>query len=262
MSSQSILPVLTTVIVGVILVAALVGYSVFTMSSNLSSLSSQNSGLNQQLSSVNLRDSNLEQQVSSQNQQASVQNQQLTTQEEQVSSLEQQLSTVDQQISSVGQQASGLSQQVSTVEQNTMQVVTVSNTIMMVTATTSTVSVTVTSITAVPQGTLVMVTSSYDSANSTFTFKIQDTQNYTVHAQLSATVGVGHCGANGNFQAYYLSPIYTFLPLQTTTVNFPTALISSNTTCGSSLNVGQIILDFVTGNNTVVSPQYTFYYNP
>jgi hypothetical protein len=166
------------------------------------------------------------------------------------------------QIGSLDQQVSTLNQQVSILQQKTVQVVTVSNTIVTVETTTSVETSTVTSVSAVPEGTLVIEADSYNSSAKTFTFQVQDTQDYTVYAQLSAVVGIGTFGGCGTpNQEYFISPVYTFQPLQVTAVTFNTALITSPT-CGSSLNDGQITLSFMAGNNLVVSPSYTFYYNP
>lgn len=173
-----------------------------------------------------------------------------------------QIASLDQQESSLNQQVSNLNQQVSILQQKTVQVVTVSNTIVTVETTTSVETLTVTSVSAVPEGTLVIGADSYNSSAKTFTFQVQDTQDYTVYAQLSAVVGIGTFGGCGTpNQEYFISPVYTFQPLQVTAVTFNTALITSPT-CGSSLNDGQITLSFMAGNNLVVSPSYTFYYTP
>ena len=225
---------MATVIVGIVILAGLVGYTFYTNSSSLSSLSDQNANLRQQLSGVSQQESTLGQQVSNFNQQES----------------------------SLSQQVSSLNQQVSILQQKTVQVVTVSNTIVTVETTTSVETSTVTSVSAVPEGTLVIEVDSYNDSAKTFTFQVQDTQNYTVYAQLSAIVGIGTFGGCGTpNQSYFISPVYTFQPRQTTVATFNTALITS-ATCGSSLNYGQVVLNFVAGNNLVVSPSYTFYYNP
>ena len=113
----------------------------------------------------------------------------------------------------------------------------------------------------VPLSTLVIVNDSYNAKARTFNFVVQNTQSDTVYAQLSAQIGVGGCGDNGNHQAYYVSPIYTFTRPKTITVPFNTTLIPSTTTCGSNLILGQVSLDFVAGGSVMVSPTYTFYYS-
>jgi prefoldin subunit 5 len=116
-SSQSGVRVIATIIVAAIVVVGLVGYSYYTTSSSLASLSEQNSNLSQQLSSLDQQASNLNQQVSSGNQQISSLNQQVSSQNQQISGLNQQVSTGNQQISSLSQQVSTLSQQESSLSQ-------------------------------------------------------------------------------------------------------------------------------------------------
>jgi hypothetical protein len=213
LSASSNRQAVIVVLVGLIIVAGVVGFGYYTTSSRLSSLSDQNTNLGQQLSNLNQQDSSLNQQVSS-------------------------------------------------LEQRTISTVTLTNTIVTVETTTSVTTTTKTSISAVPLSTLVVVNDTYNAAAKTFYFVVQDAQNYTVFAQLNAQIGISGCGDNGNTQSYFVSPVYTFYPLKTTTVDFNTTLISSATTCGSSLIPGQVNLNFVIGNGLVASQSYTVFYNP
>jgi len=61
MSSQSNLPVLATLVVGIIIVVAFVGYAFYSDNANLTSLSQQNSALGQQVAGLNQQVSVLEQ---------------------------------------------------------------------------------------------------------------------------------------------------------------------------------------------------------
>jgi hypothetical protein len=205
--------VVIAVLVGMIVVAGILGFGYYTTSLSLSSLSEQNANLGQQLSNLN-------------------------------------------------QQDSSLNQQVSALEQRTLTTVTLTTTEVTVETTTSVTTTTKTSISAVPLSTLVVVNDTYDAAAKTFYFVVQDTQNYTVYAQLSAQIGISGCGDNGNIQSVFVSPVFTFSPLKTTTVAFNTTLISSATTCGSSLIPGQVNLNFVIGNGLAASESYTVFYNP
>jgi hypothetical protein len=250
MSSQGNRPLLATVIVGVIVIAALVSSFVLT-SSNLSSLSRQNTDLSQQLSNVNQQDTALNQEFAGQSQQISSQNQEL-------SSLGQQVSNLNQQVSGLGQQDSSLSQQVSTLEQRTLTVVTMTNTVVTLETTTSTVTTTQTSVTAVPEATLVVTGDSYNGTSQTFTFQVQNTQNFTIYAQLHAVVDFGSSGAcfPSDKTAFFISQVYTWLPNQTIPVAFNITLISY--TCGSGPGQGQFSAEFMTANNAQVSPVYDF----
>jgi hypothetical protein len=251
-SSTGTLTVIVTVLVGVIIVLGLVGYSYYATSSSLSSLSEQNSNLGQQLSNLNQQDSNLNQQVSNQNQQ--------------VSSLNQQIANGNQLISS-------LSQQVSTLEQNTLTTVTLTNTLVNVEITTSVVTTTQTSLVtttqtsrvtttqtsigAVPQATLVITGDSYDNTTHTFTFQVQNTQNYTVYAQLSASLwGQTSFGCNGQ-AGTFISQVYTFKPSAVTTTQLSLSLGTYVGFCGGN-PLSSIEANFVIPQSTAVSPTYTF----
>jgi uncharacterized membrane protein YdfJ with MMPL/SSD domain len=224
---------MATVIVGIVVIAGLVGYTFYTNSSSLSSLSDQNGNLKQQLSGVSQQASNLGQQVSN----------------------------LNQQESSMNQQVSNLNQQVSILQQKTIQVVTVVDTVELVETTTSATTSTVTSVSAVPEGTLVIVSDSYNNTTKTFTFQVQDTQNFTVYAQLHTLLDLGSSGQcwPSDSAEFFISPLYTWSPRQTISVTFNTALLSSGI-CSSGPGQGQFNAEFLTANNVQVSPTYDFQY--
>lgn len=172
-------------------------------------------------------------------------------------SLKQQLSAVSQQGSALGQQVSSLDQEVSALQQRTVQVVTVSNTIVTVETTTSVTTSTVTSVTAVPEGTLVVVGDTYDNATHTFQFTVQNTQNLTVYAQLSATFWGTDC-TYYNSQGSYLSQVYTFKPTSNTNTSLNLSLGSyqSNEFCGQT-PVVYLTMSYVVTSMSV-SQTYTF----
>ena len=137
---------------------------------------------------------------------------------------------------------------------------TVQNTIETEVMVTSTTTFTVTSVTEVPTSTLIIVNDTYNPASLTFHFMVQNTQNFTVYAQISAQEGLSYCGAGGNYLAFFLSPVYSLASRSITTVPFNTTLVTpySPTSCGS-VAIGQFSVNFVAGNNMIVSPTYYFY---
>jgi hypothetical protein len=175
-----------------------------------------------------------------------------------LASLSSQNSSLNGQVANLGGQIQGLNQQVASLQQKTVQVVTVQNTIETVETTTWTTTFTVTSVTAVPQSTLVITADHYSAANKTYYFQVQDTQNFVVYAQISASV-TGDCGCAYNFMGFYISQIYQLMPLATSTLSYNLTLTSYN-----GGNMGQkpvdITLTLQTANNVAVSPTYTFQY--
>ena len=171
-----------TVVLGVLIVG-LVLYSAYGIDvPGLSSLSTQNAALSGQVGN----------------------------QDNQLLALDQQLSTQAQQLTSLNGQISSLNQQVSTLEQKTLSVVTMTNTLitfetttslltttqtsLVTTTVTSQVTTTQTSISAVPQSALIITGNSYNNVTHTFTFQVQNTQNYIVYAQLEReSMGAGEC---------------------------------------------------------------------
>lgn len=226
MSSQSNASVMATVIVGIIIVAGLVGYTFYTNSSSLSSLSGQNANLKQQLSGVS-----------------------------------QQESTLGQQVSNLNQQVSTLNQQVSVLQQKTIQVVTVSNTVEVIETTTSTTTSTVTSVTAVPESALVVVVDTYNNSTHVFTFQVQNNQNYTIYAQISATLFGGFVGGNcqSTVVGSFISQIYTFNPRTTTQTSMNLALGSYTGCANPSTNVvNSLTMSLIIPPSTSASPAYNF----
>lgn len=110
----------------------------------------------------------------------------------------------------------------------------------------------------VPLSTLVIVGNSYDNASNTFEFIVQNTQNFTVYAQLSATLWGTNC-IYYNSQGTYLSPVYTFKPLAntTTTLNLALGAYQSNQFCGHT-PVVDLTMSYVVAPSTAVSQTYTF----
>ena len=246
MSSRDLSSVIASIIVGALIVAA-VGATYYLTSSQVSSLSAQNTNLEGQVGSLGDQLSGLNQQVASQNQQMSSQNQQL-------GSLNQQVSNLNQQLSDANDQISGLSQQIST---QTVTVVTETDSVNNIVTTTYVTTTTLTSITEVPMSTLVVLSDTYNNATKTFTFQVQNTENYTVHAQLSASLwGQTSFGCNGQIGSY-ISQVYTFGPNSETTTVLNLTLGQYVGFCGANPTTS-LQMTYVIPQSTSVSPTYSF----
>jgi hypothetical protein len=221
-SSQSNVRVIASVIVTTIIVVGFVGYGYYATSSSLASISRQNTSLSQQLSGVNAQASNL-----------------------------------NQQVSNINQEISNLNQQVSALEQKTLMEVTMTDTVVTVETTTSLVTTTQTSISAVPQSALIIVADSYDNNTYTFTFQVENTQNYTIFAQINSQLS-GDCGCGISGMGFFISQVYQLNPNSMTPVNYNLTLTSLNGNLNQSPSL--ITVDMLTGSGVVVSPTYTFQY--
>lgn len=220
---------IATLVVVLVILAAISSYAFYSDKNDLTALSQQNSALSQQIAYQN-------QQVSNQNQQ---------------------ISNLNQQVANGNQQISSLSQQVSILEQRTLTVVTMTNTVIYVETTTSLITTTQTSISMVPQSTLVVISDSYVNATKTFTFQVQNTQSYTVYAQLTASLwGQTNLGCNGQVGTF-VSQVYTFAPGAVTTTQLSLPLGSYSGFCGWQ-PLSSIQMNFVIPQSTPVSPTYTF----
>lgn len=245
-------------LVAAIIVVAVVSYGYVRTSSSLSALSQQNTSLSQQVIGLNQQLSNLYQQNANLNQQVSAVSQQESALASQNSNLGIQVAGLNQQLSGLNQQVSNLNQQVSTLEQQTMTVVTETNTIVSVQTTKVSITSTVTSISAVPQSALVVIGDSYDTTNHIFSFQVQNTQNYTIYAQLSASLWGGGGGIFCNGQAgSFISQVYTFTPKSITTTTLDLTLGQWAGYCGGN-PVSSTNVNYVIPQSTAVSPTYTF----
>ena len=180
---------------------------------------------------------------------------QLSSADQQVVSYSQQVVTLGQLLTADGQALSNLQQQVSQLEQQTLSIVTETNTIVSVTTVTSTV--TQTSISEVPESTLIVIQDSYSNASKTFTFEVQNTQNYTVYAQISASLW-GQSGTFCNGQAgTYISQVYTFSPNSVTSTVLNLTLGQYVGYCGGN-PVTSLDMSYIIPQSSSVSPTYTF----
>ena len=111
------------------------------------------------------------------------------------------------------------------------------------------------------RSTLILLNATYAPTNATYYLKVQNTENYTVSAQLSALIGAGVCPGNETAQASFLSSDYALAPRATVEVSLYVGSVSSDTVCGTVVTPGQVNLQFIMNNGTAVSPSYTFYFN-
>ena len=241
---------LIAIIAVAIIVVSGFAFAYYDTSNEFNSLSSQNANLSQQAANLSQQNANLNQQVAGLSQENTNLNQQL-------SSVSQQNSNLNQQVAGLNQQLNGLNQAVSTLEQRTLQVVTVTSAVVTVETTTSISTTTQTSITQVPESTLVVLSSTYSNTTKTFTFQVQNTQNYTVYAQLSASLwGQTSFGCNGQIGSY-ISQVYTFVPSSTTKTVLNLTLGQYVGFCGSN-PVTSLQMNYVIPQSTAVSPTYSF----
>lgn len=159
------------------------------------------------------------------------QQQQLSYQKEQVSGLSQQNSNLARQLNALSQQNANLSQQLNYL--NCCQ-----------------------------SFALVIVSDTYGNATKTFTFEVRNNQNFTLYAQLSASLwgqGSLYCSPPGEpgQAGSYISQVYTFPPKITTTTTLD--LIYGNYVgfCGGN-PVTSLQMSFFIPPSTAVSPTYSF----
>ncbi|MGD0396508.1 MAG: hypothetical protein ABSB26_06320 [Nitrososphaerales archaeon] len=244
--------IIATIAVGAIIIGA-VAYGIYSTNSCFSAQSEQNTSLKGQIAGINLQISSVNQQIVSIEQQMSA----LSTLSEQNSNLESQVSGLSQQLVGLNQQLTTLEQQVSVLEQRTLTVVTVSNTVIYIQTTSVTSTSTVTSISIVPQSTLVIIADTFNSTAETFTFQVQNSQSYTVYAQLSASLwGYQSFGCFGQAGSY-VSQVYTFAPNSVTTTKMDLTLGQWAGFCGQN-PISSADVTFIIPQSTAVSPTYTF----
>jgi hypothetical protein len=172
--------------------------------------------------------------------------QQKSAYDTQISALQGQISTIQTQLASAEQQESADSSAISSLQSSVTSIQTQLPTI-----------------SRVPQATLVITNDVYNSENATFTFTVKNTQNYTVYAQLSATVEDDSTRCP-SFDVYiYTSQIYNFTPRETISVPLNLTLSSESVAAGSYSNpacssVNEAIVQFILPQSTAISPTYDF----
>jgi hypothetical protein len=176
--------------------------------------------------------------------------QQKSAYDTQISALQAQISIIQAQLASAEQQESADSSAISSLQSSVTSIQTQLPTI-----------------SQVPQATLVITNDVYNSENATFTLTVKNTQNYTVYAQLSATVEDDSTTCP-NFDVYiYTSQIYNFTPRETISVPLNLTLSSESVAAGSYSNpacssVNEAIVKFILPQSTAISSTYDFTISP
>jgi hypothetical protein len=109
----------------------------------------------------------------------------------------------------------------------------------------------------VPLSTLVVTGSSYNNVTAVFSFHVQDTQTFTVYAQLSASFYGPTCEFYAG-EGSYTSQVYAFSPGSTTTItlNLKGMTFSPSEFCGKE-PIAYFSMSFA-ASSTTVSPTYQF----
>ena len=174
------------------------------------------------------------------------------TQSGQIVSLQTTLQSVSSQLTSVSQELS-----TATADNSAFQSQ-VSAQLESINASLATLSTKVTALTPqVPLSTLVVTGSSHNNVTAVYTFQVQNTQTFTVYAQL----GVSFYGPTCEFYAgegSYTSQVYSFDPGSTTTVtlNLKDMAFSPSEFCGKE-PIAYFSMSFA-ASSTTVSPSYQF----
>jgi hypothetical protein len=108
---------------------------------------------------------------------------------------------------------------------------------------------------------LIITGDSYNNVTHTFTFQVQNTENYIVYAQISASLwGISYFACSGQAGAF-VSQVYTFAPGVVTTTSMNLALATYSGYCGDQ-PLSSVQMNLVIPQSTPVSPMYTFIVAP
>jgi hypothetical protein len=132
-----------------------------------------------------------------------------------------------------------------------------------VSSTVTSVSTVTSSITQVPDTALVITNESYSNATKTMSMTVENTENYTLYAQFSATMNGDPCCDYSNPAGTYHSSVFQFNPLSTTDVLYNITDADYSGDCITYVTNTQLFL-FVQGVSTYtqVSGTYTFEISP
>ena len=244
----------TTVVLSLAIVLVLVfsSYSYYDQTTKLAAQANQVSALQSEVGSLQIQATSLG------NQAASLQNQLTQAQQSQastgalVTSLQGSLQAVQSQLATINGELSSQGANLLTVEQQLKSV----------NATVQSLSTKLSSLfPQVPMSTLVVTGSSYSNASATYSFQVENTQTFTVFAQLSVSFYGNACSFYAG-EGSYLSQVTTFGPRSNTTFNldFKSVTFYPSSFCGKE-PIAYFSMDFVASSNQV-SPGYTFYVVP
>jgi hypothetical protein len=236
----------------VVVAAALGGQDYYTYTTLNTRLSNDNATLTSQIASlegvVSRDDSTLSSQISSLGGVVSANNVTLTAE---IGSLRSTLAPLQSQLTQIQQSESSNAGQIAALQTELRSVNASINAVMARLASL---------FPQVPLTTLVITNDTYDSATSTFTFRVQNTQTYTVIAQLSAILQ-DYC--NNGYWWYYTSKVYTFSPQSTLSVPMNLALSYQYPNIVASCNaIYEVSVQFVIPPSTAVSQTYNFQVSP
>jgi prefoldin subunit 5 len=258
----------------IVIAFASLGYGWYANSTTNSSLNSQSEGLQSSIDSLQATISPLQNTIASlqgsiTSLQGTVTNLQgeLTQNEQAESSSAQQISSIQSSITGLQDSLQVLQVKVTSVSLNlnstqsadVVELQQISSELQGISATIQTLSAKVAALAPqVPLSTLVVVGDTYDNVSHTFQFTVQNTQNFTVYAQLSATFWGTGCEYYNN-QGSYLSQIYTFRPLSDTVTSLSMNLGSYQGSgfCGTT-PVVDLTMSYIAATSTSVSQTYTF----
>jgi hypothetical protein len=128
-------------------------------------------------------------------------------------------------------------------------------------STTTSVTTLTTTIETVPSTTLLVTSDSYSNATKTVSMTVENTENYTVYAQFSATMYGNPCCGFGNTAGSYSSSVIQFNPLSAT--NVPFVLTQGNYYGDCVGYISSVQLSYsISGQSSPVSGSYTFPISP
>ena len=243
----------------IVLVLVFSAYSYYDQNTGLSAQSSQISTLQGEVASLQGQVTSLSSQASSLQSQLSQAQQSQESTSAQVTTLQGSLQTVQSQLTTINGE---LSAQGSTLSNQGSTLLTIEQQLTSVNATLQTLSSKLNSLfPQVPMSTLVVTGSSYTNSSATYTFQVENTQTFSVFAQLSVSFYGNACSFYAG-EGSYLSQVTTFGPRSNTTFNldFNSVTFYSSSFCGKE-PIAYFSMDFV-ASSTQVSPSYTFYVVP
>lgn len=114
----------------------------------------------------------------------------------------------------------------------------------------------------VPSSALVVSSESYSNATKSVTMSVLNTENYTIYAQVSATMFGNPCCGYGNTAGTVTSSVFQFNPFSSTSVSFDIADGSYNGFCIGYISSVQLFFTTATQPSSQASGTYTFQISP
>ncbi|MDG7000771.1 MAG: hypothetical protein JRN15_16890 [Nitrososphaerota archaeon] len=115
----------------------------------------------------------------------------------------------------------------------------------------------------VPSSALVVTAESYSNATKLITMTVQNTENYTVYAQVSATMYGNPCCGFGNVAGSYSSTVFQFNPLASSIISFSITQGNYYGDCIGYVSTVQLYFTVATqSGSSQASGNYTFQISP